>query len=226
MKRLKFFLYMGILFSQVSPIQAQEYPIIFLGANLGYGWNEMKPALAIKGFLRYSVEAYIPGLQIEGSYSTNLFKMLNKEEYKYEEDDIKGTKTSELKIHDHQIGVSASFHLRPFGKAGILYLGGGGNVNFLSADSTLTDKYWDDVAEKEQEKKEEPVELFRQVVLGYHVLGGLRFVVKGGTIDIEVRKAFLTIDPENWNTEGSKKEYGEKRWGAWSINLGFTFNVW
>lgn len=204
-------------------VKAIEYPIMFLGGNVGYGQNDLKSGLAIKGAFRYSLEAYIPGLQIETSYSTTLFQALQDTTIKLDNDDENIYQT---KIGDHQIGLSALLNLHPFGKSSAVFIGGGGNINFIKADSSWTEKYWDPVAEDFQELKHDPVNLLQEAVPGFHVFGGLRFALgKFGTFDIEVRKTFLNVDESAWKVDRFRKQYGEKKWDSLNFNVGMTFFI-
>lgn len=208
-----------------SSASAQGYHLYSLGANIGYSQNELRSALAIKGFLRYSLDAYIPGFQIETSYSTNLFKTL--EEDSVFNPDKKEWTIHQAQMHDHQIALSGCFHIKPFRGRVVIYFGGGGNLNFLKVDSSTTVKYWDPEIEDFQELKEGPVDLFKRAVFGYHLIGGLRFLTeKFGSLDIEIREVFLPTGPQDWKTQGARKKYGEKSWDNLSVNLGLTINIW
>jgi len=208
-----------------SSAPAQGYHLYFLGANVGWSQNELKSALGIRGFLRYSLEAYIPGFQMETSYSTSLFKPL--EEDSVFNPDKKEWTIHQLQMHDHQIALSGCFHIKPGGGGVVVYFGGGGNLNFLKVDSSTTVKYWDPEIEDFRELKKEPVDLFKKTVFGYHLIGGLRFLAGNfGSLDIEVRKVFLPTGPEDWKTQGVREKYGEKSWDNLSVNVGFTINIW
>ena len=81
---------------------------------------------------RYSLEGYIPGLQLEGTYTTQLTPALDKETIPVSNGD---ENIYQNKIRMHQVGLSGILQARPFGRQTILFVGGGGNFNFLRADS-------------------------------------------------------------------------------------------
>jgi len=225
-KRINFIILLILLFCTFHPtgfVQAIEYPIAFLSAQAGYGQNDLKSALAIKAAFRYSFEAYIPGLQIECGYSTLLFGELEDRTEKVKKDEENIYKTT---IQDHQVGLSGLLQLRPFGKTTIIFIGGGGNINFLSCDSTWTEKYWDDVAEDYQELKHDPDNLYREIVPGYHVLGGLRFLLgKWGSLDFEVNQTYLNTESTEWKTKWAEEKYGNKKWDSLRVSVGLTINI-
>lgn len=223
--RKKILLYLILsLGLQLYPVRAVEYPIIFLGANTGYTRNELTSALAIRGMFRYSFEAYIPGFQIECSYATQLFKTLADTTIRVNREE---EKIYETKISDHQLAISGLLQLRPFGKSPVLYLGGGGNLSYLSCDSTWKEKYWDPEIDDFQELKHDPVNLLRTFTPGYHYFGGIRFLFGDiGSLDFEVRQVMLPVAESEWKFERFAARYGAKKWDNLSFTLGITINIY
>jgi len=203
---------------------AVEYPIISIGLNGGWGQNELKDGYFARGFLRYSLEAYIPGFQIDVSYCHSGFNELEKEEEK-DPDPETSLRTTEVNMRDNCAAISGTFHLRPFEEMTVFYFGGGVNFNFIRVDKKKRDKYWDPVGEKYQELETESYDLYNQNLPGFHVLGGFRFLLgKFGSLDIEARQTFLTIEKDDWELEARDK-YGDKSWNNLSVNLGLTIFV-
>ena len=173
---------------------AVDYPIISIGVNGGWGENELKDGLFMRGFVRYSLEAYIPGLQIEAGFSPSFFNALEKEEEKNPDEETE-LRTTELKMRDSYALVSGAFHIRPFGEMTVLYIGGGFNFNFINVKKTVTDKYWDPEGEKYQEEEIDSSDLLNVNVPGFHVIAGVRILLgKFGSLDIEARQTFLNVD--------------------------------
>jgi len=209
----------------LSPVYAQgvQYPIVFWGINAGYGQNELKSGVALRSFLRYSLEAYVPGFQLEVSYGRIFFGNLAKKEVPINSTD---KEIKETGIGNDYAALSGSFHMRPFGGGVIVYIGGGGNINFLRAKTKVKERYWDDVVNDFHEIDKGTIELFNQMVTGYHVMAGIRFLLGNiGTFDVELRKFFLKTDLNDW-LEEAQEEYGDKNWGEISFNAGLTVNIW
>ena len=227
MKRIVIFSFILSLFafSMISQAFAVEYPIISIGLNGGWGQNELANGAFGRAFLRYSLEAYIPGFHIEVGYAGSFYNAL-KDSVIFNPDPIVERRTIKTRISDYYPIISGTFHLRPFGESTIVYFGGGAQMHFLSSDRKTADRYWDDVAEKYQETEVAKVTLLNQTKFGYHLLGGFRFVLGGfGTLDLEVRKTFLDVSATDWNDQQSSKSWGEKSWNNLSVNLGFTVYI-
>lgn len=219
----KVILVLMILFVLLPTAQAVEYPIMFLSGNVGYGQNDLASGLAIKGAFRYSLEGYFPGLQLEASYATVLTPPIEEETEKLNKEEENIFKTE---LQQHQVALTGLLQLRPFGKGMILFVGGGGNFNFLKCDSTWTEKYWDPEIDDFQELPHDPENLFQKTVPGYHAVAGLRWLLGGiGSLDIEARQTFLNIPEGEWKFDWAEKKYGEKKWDNFSINVGLTIHI-
>lgn len=227
MKRILIFSFiLSLLICPISSkIFAVEYPIISIGLNGGWGQNKLANGAFGRAFLRYSLEAYIPGFHIEAGYAGSFYNAL-KDTVIFNPDPIVERRTIKTRIYDYYPAISGTFYLRPFGESTIIYFGGGAQMHFLSSDRKTTDRYWDDEAEKYQETEVAKVTLLDQTKFGYHLLGGLRFVLGGfGTVDLEVRKTFLDVSANDWDDEQSSQSWGEKSWNNLSVNLGFTIYI-
>lgn len=219
------FLIAILLFSFSSTLFAVEYPIISIGFNGGWGQNELAKGVFGRAFLRYSLEAYIPGFHVEVGYAGSYYNNL-KEIVIPDPDTIVDERTIKTKIYDNYPTVSGTIHLRPFGESTIIYFGGGVQIHFLSSDKKSIDRYWDEVAKQYQETEEDKVNLLNQVKFGYHLIGGLRFALgKFGTVDLEVRQTFLDVAADDWDDVEASKLWGEKSWNNFSVNLGLTVYV-
>lgn len=227
MKRIIIFSLLSfiLLFSFVPALFAVEYPIISIGFNGGWGQNELAKGIFGRAFLRYSLEAYIPGFHVEVGYTGSFYNSL-KEVVITNPDPIVDERTIKTKIYDHHPTISGTVHLRPFGESTTIYLGGGGQAHFLSSDKKTIDRYWDEVAEQYQENEEDKVNLLSQVKFGYHFMGGLRFALgKFGTVDLEVRQTFLDVVADDWDDVEARNLWGEKSWNNLSVNLGMTIYI-
>jgi hypothetical protein len=226
MKRLliSFSMIISILFlGNNSSLFAVEYPIISVGINGGWGQNELTKGTFGRIFLRYSLEAYIPGFQVEVGYAGSYYNVLSDSMTKNPENEERRIKT---RIYNNYPALTGTFHLRPFGESTIIYFGGGAQIHFLSADRKTKDRYWDDEAEKYQEIEVAKATLLDQTKFGYHFLGGLRFVLGGfGTVDLEVRQTFLDISATDWDDKEASTLWGEKSWNNLSVNLGLTIYI-
>jgi len=222
MKIKLIWLFFSILLIQI-PAQAVEYPIIFLGGNVGYGQNELVSGLAIKGALRYSLEGYFPGLQLETSYAMQLSAPMEEQTVKVNREEENIYKTE---VKQHQVALTGLLQLRPFGRGMIFFLGGGGNLNYLRCDSSRTEKYWDPEIDDFQELEHDPKNLFQKFAPGYHAVAGLRWLLGGiGSLDIEARQTFLNIEPGEWKFDWAEQKYGKKKWDNFSINVGLNLNL-
>lgn len=227
MKRILFisFIISFLIISIPSVIFAIEYPIISLGINGGWGQNELTPGVFGRAFLRYSLEAYIPGFQIEAGFTTSFYNVLD-DSVILNPDPVVEKRTIKTHIYDRYPAVSGTFHLQPFGESTIIYFGGGAQIHFLTSDQKTTDRYWDDEAKKYQESEMGKVTLLNQTKFGYHFLGGLRFVLGGfGTFDLEVRQTFLTVSVDDWENLVAGQLWGNKSWNNLSMNLGLTVYI-
>ncbi len=215
MSRVLIFLFITYLLAIYIPVEifAVEYPIISLGFN-GGGWGQSELAKGAFGrtFLRYSLEAYIPGFQIEVGFAGSFYSALN-DSVIFDPEPIVEKRTLKTIIYDRYPAVSATFHLRPFGTSTIIYLCGGAQIHFLSSDRKTTDRYWADEAEKYQQTEIDQATLLEQTKFGYHCLGGLRFVRGGfGSANLEVRKLSLMFLPMIGKTK-KRVNYGEQKAG-------------
>lgn len=227
MKRVLIFSFIlfFLVISMTSKTFAVEYPIISIGVSGGWGQNELAKGAFGRAFLRYSLEAYIPGFQIEVGYSPSFYKVLS-DSVIFKPDNIVEERTIKTRIYDNYPAISGTFHLRPFGESTIIYFGGGAQIHFLSSDRKTTDRYWDAEVDKYQEMEVAKVTLLNQTKFGYHFLGGLRFVLGGfGTLDLEVRQTFLEVSPDDWDDLESSQLWGEKSWNNLSVNLGITVYI-
>ncbi len=225
MKRLIIFVIAILLFSNIHSLFAVEYPIISIGINGGWGQSELSKGRFGRAFLRYSLEAYIPGFQIEVGYAGSFYSVLKDSVIMNPEP---GTEQRKIitRIYNNYPALTGTFHLRPFGESTIIYIGGGAQFHFLSADNKTTDRYWDDQAEKYQEAEIAETTLMDQTKLGYHLLGGLRFALGGfGSFDLEARQTFLNVVLEDWNDDLARQLWGDKSWNNFSVNLGLTIFI-
>lgn len=225
MRRLSFgsILLTLLLFSISSAsLFAVDYPIIAIGFNGGLGQNELAKGALGRAFLRYSLEAYLPGFQIDIGYAASFYAPL-KDSVIVNPDPTTERRTIQDRIRDHFPAISGAFHFKPFGAMTTVYVGGGAQLHFLSANRKTTDRYWDAEAEKYQEMEIDKVSLLSQTKIGYHLLGGLRFSVGNfGTLDVEARQTFLTVAPSDWDDSQSKKSWGQKSWNNFSVSAGLT----
>ena len=227
MRRANIFLFLIfiLLFSMSTKIFAVEYPVISLGINAGWGQNELAKGVFGRAFLRYSLEAYIPGFHVDVGFTGSYYNSLE-EIVIPDPDPVVDERTIKTKIYDYYPTISGTFHLKPFGESAMIYFGGGGQVHFLSSDKKTIDRYWDEVAEKYQENEEDKVNLLSQVKFGYHLMGGLRVALgKFGTVDLEVRQTFLEVMADDWDDAEASQLWGEKSWNNFSVNLGMTVYI-
>lgn len=227
MKRASIFLFITslLLISHPAKICAVEYPIISIGFNGGWGQSELTKGAFGRAFLRYSLEAYIPGFHLEVGYAGSFFNVLD-DSVIFNPDPIVDKRMIKTQIYDRYPAISGTFHLRPFGESTLIYFGGGAQLHFLSSDRKTTDRYWDEEAEKYQETEIDQVNLLDQLKFGYHLLGGLRFALGGfGTVDLEVRKTFLDVTAEDWDDQEASKSWGGKSWSNLSVNVGLTVYI-
>ncbi len=204
-------------------LQAVEYPIISLGLNGGYAKSELAEGIDSRIFLRYSLEAYIPGFQIDVSYGQTFFGAIEDTTItNIAQDDT----TFKTRINNIYPAVSGTFHFKPFGEKLIVYFGGGAQFHFLSANRTLKEKYWDNVGEKFQEREISSRELLNQVKFGYHYLGGLRLLLgKFGTLDVEVRQNIINLTEDDWEEGYGRNRWGKESWDQFSVNAGLTIFI-
>ena len=227
MRRIIIFMFLIsiLILSFTTTLFAVEYPIISIGFNGGWGQNELAKGVFGRAFLRYSLEAYIPGFQIEVGYFGSYYNVLKDTSFS-PSDPVVDKRTIKTRIYDNYPAISGTFHLRPFGESTIIYFGGGGQVHFISSDKRTIDRYWDEVAEKYQETEEDKVNLLNQVKVGYHLIGGLRFTLgKFGTVDLEVRQTFLDVAADDWDDVEASELWGEKSWNNFNVNLGMTIYI-
>jgi len=214
-----------IVFSNASGLLAVEYPIISVGINGGWGQNELTKGTFGRLFLRYSLEAYIPGFQIEVGYAGSYYNVL-KDSTKMNPEPGTERRKIKTRIYNSYPALTGTFHLQPFGESTIIYFGGGAQLHLVSADRKTTDRYWDEEAEKYQETEVDKTTLLDQTKFGYHLLGGVRFTLGGfGTFDVEVRQTFLEVPSDDWDELEASKNWGDKSWNDLSVNAGLTIYI-
>lgn len=224
-RSVSLFIIVLFLFSNLTTLLAVDYPIISLGFNGGWGQSELTKGAFGRVFLRYSLEAYIPGFQVEVGYAKGFYNIL-KEDVILNPDPIVTERKIKTKIFDNYPAIAGTFNLRPFGESTIIYFGGGAQIHFLASDKQTTDRYWDEIAEKYQKTELDKVSLLNQTKFGYHFLGGLSFILGGfGTIDLEVRQTFLDVAADDWDDVGASKLWGDKSWNNFSVNVGLTIFI-
>ncbi len=212
-----------LLFS-VTISYSVEYPIAFLNIGVGLGHNELSTGLAAKGAFRYSFEAYIPGFQMEFSYAMNIYQSLWDSTVQVKRDE---KSTYQTRISDHQLGLSGLLQLKPFGKETVIFVGGGGNINYIRCDSTWQEEYWDPEIGDFQKLDHNAGNLLFKFLPGYHVFGGIRYQFWDiGSIDIEVRKSFLAVTASDWEYAWAARKYGQKKWDTLMITVGLTINIY
>jgi hypothetical protein len=228
MQRLSLFSFIVMLVflsMSSSMLSAIDYPVISIGINAGLGQNELTKGAFGRAFLRYSLEAYIPGFQIEVGYAASFYSPMN-DSVILNPDPATERRTIQDKIRDHFPTITGSFHFKPFGEMTTVYFGGGAQIHFLSASRKTTDRYWDEEAEKYQETEIDNVSLLSQSKIGYHALGGLRFALGNfGTLDVEVRQTFLKVSANDWDDKQSQRLWGEKKWDNLSVSAGVTIFI-
>lgn len=228
MKRLSIIIFIvafsTILYFNKSSF-AVDYPVISIGVNGGYGQSELTKGFVARAFLRYSLEAYVPGLHIDASFAPSFYDVLDKTEI-LNPDPQSERRIIETCTRDFYPAVTGAFHLHPFGEMTTFYFGGGAQLHFLSVYRKTTDRYWDPVAEKYQETEMKRITILDQIKPGYHLIGGLRFALgKFGTFDFEVRQTFLEVNANDWDGSEARASWGEKRWNNLSVNLGMTIFI-
>lgn len=230
MKKIIFIFSILLAFSFVfSPSQhtlyAVEYPIISIGFNGGYGQSDLANGGFGRAFFRYSLEAYVPGFQIEFGYGTSFYQALD-DTVILNPDPETESLTIKTGVGNHYPMISGTFHFRPFGGGTTLYFGGGAQFHFLSVRQKSTERYWDPVAEKYQERDLDEISLLDKTAFGYHFLGGMRFALgKFGSFDLEVRQVMLDVTQEDWNNQQAQLTWGEKNWDNFSVNAGLTIYI-
>lgn len=208
-----------------STVFAVKYPVLSLGVNGGYGQNELTKGIMGRAFLRYSLEAYIPGFQIEIGYTGGYYNVLA-DSLIMNPDPVTERRKIQTRIYNSSPALTGTLHLKPLGESAILYFGAGAQIHFISAERKTTDRYWDNMAEKYQETEIDVATLLNQTKLGYHFLGGIRFALgEFGTVDFEVRQAFLDIASEDWDELEASKNWGEKSWNDLSVSVGITVYI-
>ncbi len=212
---------MGI-WCMVSPGFAVEYPIIGVGVYGGWAQNELIQGGSGKIFLRYSLEAYVPGFNVELSYATSFYTPLS-DSVIFHPDPVVEKRTIHTRIFDRYPAVAGMVQLRPFGKSSVLFLGGGAQLHWLRSNRKTTDRYWDEVAQKYQQLDVAERSLMNTMKFGYHVLAGARFELGGfGSLDFEVRKTFLNVGADDWDDPSASTQWGNKSWSSLNINFGMT----
>ncbi|NOZ62367.1 MAG: hypothetical protein GXO74_11885, partial [Calditrichaeota bacterium] len=137
-------------FLQITSASAVEYPIYSLGVHGGYAKSGIANGFGGRAFFRYSLEAYIPGFQIDVSYNQNFYQLL--------QDSVRmwpgapTDSTTEKIMYQTSLrnifpAISGSFHFK-LSSGMYLYAGGGGQFHFLSVKRKEKERYWDDIGEK------------------------------------------------------------------------------
>jgi len=226
MKPLLIFLLITMLLLNTVPLLAVEYPVFSIGMNMGSAHSDLITGWSGRAFLRYSLEAYIPGFQIDAGFVADFYPSL------FDSLDIRvipgerDKRMINVELSEFYPAISGTFHLHPFGEFTTVYFGGGMQLHFLSSHRVVKENYWDPVAEKYQEIETEKAELLSQIRPGYHLLGGLRFALgKWGTIDLEARQTFLEVPEDAWEEAGARETWGKESWNNLSLNFGLTIYI-
>ncbi len=204
-------------------LYAVEYPIISIGLNGGYGQSDLANGGFGRAFFRYSLEAYVPGFQIDIGYGAGFYQALDDTVILNPDPESLTIKTG---VGNHYPMITTAFHFRPFGGGTTLYFGGGAQFHFLSVSQKTTERYWDPVAEKYQERDLDELSVLDKTAFGYHFLGGVRFELgKIGSLDLEVRQMMLDVTDEDWEDQQAKEIWGQKSWDNFSVNAGLTVYI-
>lgn len=208
-----------------SPIYAVDYPIVALGGSAGWGQSGLGSGLQVKGFCRYSVEAYFPGLHFEASMAAHFYRPLDKI-VQPNPDPQTERRIVETVARDLYPALSAILQFRPFGELTTVFAGGGVQWHFLSVADRTTERYWDDVAQKYQETETKRVLVLDTGKPGYHVLGGLRFGLSTfGSLDLELKQTFVQVATDDWLSNAAQTKWSGKRWHNFSLNVGMTIYI-
>ncbi|MDZ7263098.1 MAG: hypothetical protein ONB16_00845 [candidate division KSB1 bacterium] len=209
----------------IGPIYAVDYPIVSLGGSAGWGQSSLANGLVLKGFCRYSVEAYFPGLHFEGSVVAHFNRPLDRSE-QLNPDPQTERRIIETTARDIYPALSAIMQFQPFGEMTTVFAGGGVQWHFLSAAERTTDRYWDDVAQKYQETETRRVEILQAGKPGYHLMGGLRVGLSDfGSVDLELRQTFFQVAADDWLSNAARAKWGSKSWQNFSLNVGLTIHI-
>jgi len=208
---------------------AVDYPIYSVGINAGYAKSELFRGVDSRIFLRYSLEAYIPGFQIDVSYGDGYYEALEDsvQMWPYAPgDSITQKLMYKTSVRNRFPAITGAFHIQPFGGSMIFYFGGGVQFHFIGVTRKVKERYWDDIGEKYQEREVSETNLLDQVKFGYHWLGGIRFFLgKFGTFDVEIRQTFLDVTEDDWEDGVGKDRWGNKSWKDLSVNAGLTIFI-
>lgn len=213
----------------LSPSQhklfAVDYPIISIGLNGGYGQSDLANGGFGRAFFRYSLEAYVPGFQIDIGYGAGFYQALD-DTVILNPDPETESLTIKTGVGNHYPMITGTFHFQLFGGGTTLYFGGGAQFHFLSVSQKSTERYWDPVAEKYQERDLDEISVLEKTAFGYHFLGGLRFALgKFGSLDLEVRQVMMDVAEDDWENEQAKEIWGQKSWDNFSVNAGLTIYI-
>ncbi|MBN1155258.1 hypothetical protein JXB12_10105 [candidate division KSB1 bacterium] len=222
MKKIWATFVISLLFMVPSRSEAIEYPIISAAIHGGWGQNQLESGFFLNGFMRYSVEAYVPGLHFDVGFSPSFYNSLKDEEIKNPDPNTE-LRTITMNMRNHIAYLGSSIHIKPFTKFASIYVGGGLDISFINVSESVTDKYWDPVANEYQEEEVSKTDLLSEIVPGVHLLGGLRFFIGNfGTLDLEVRQTYSNVDAEKWMNEESREAYGDKSWNNFIVNMGLS----
>ncbi|OQX87607.1 hypothetical protein B6D60_03595 [candidate division KSB1 bacterium 4484_87] len=227
-KSIVFFMALLLAAFQVTSLLGVDYPIYSIGAHGGYAKNGLATGFNGRAFFRYSLEAYIPGFQIDVSYNQDFYQLL--------EDSVRmwpgapADSTTEKIMYQTGLrnifpAVSGSFHFK-LNSGLYLYAGGGGQFHFLSMKNKQKERYWDDIGEKYQERDIAEKEYLNQVKFGFHWFAGARFALGSfGTFDVEVRQNYLTVSPDDWENAEAGKKWGDADWNTLTVSAGVTIYI-
>jgi len=215
-------------FLTMSSASAVEYPIYSIGFHGGYAKSGIANGFNGRAFFRYSLEAYIPGFQIDVSYNQDFYQLLEDSVRMWP--DAPSDSTTEKIMYQTGLRnifpeVSGSFHLK-LGSGLYLYAGGGGQFHFLSVKRKEKERYWDDIGKKYQERDIADKEYLNQVKFGFHWFAGARFALGSfGTFDVEVRQNYFTVSPDDWENAEAKKKWGDADWNTLTVSAGVTIYI-
>lgn len=208
-----------------SPIFAVDYPIVSLGGNAGWGQSGLASGLLVRGFCRYSVEAYFPGLQFEASFAAHFYRPLATVE-QMNPDPQTERRIVETMARDMYPALTALLQFQPFGEMTTVYAGGGVQWHFLSVADRTTERYWDEVAQKYQEIETRRTNVLDAAKPGYHLMGGLRVGLSNfGSLDLELRQTFVQVSANDWLSSDARTRWAGKRWDNFSLNIGMTIYI-
>lgn len=202
-----------------------EYPIIGVGIYGGWAQNELTCGGSGKIFLRYSLEAYVPGFNVEVGYVASFYSPLT-DSVIFNPDPVVEKRTINTRVADRNPMLAGVFQLRPLGENTMIVFGAGVQLHQLSCQRKTTDRYWDEIAQKYQDLEVAERTLMDALKFGYQLLAGFRFGLGGfGSLDLEMRKTFLNVSADDWQDVAASRRWGHKSWSTLNINLGLTIYI-